>query len=114
MRTHHRDPTLFAGAKGNAILDVVGELGTARRRAVSAEDAALLGPAEREQLARDIAEIERASAALRKAEPALETWRTPPAAIRKPHSVWLIVGTLWISTALVTLGAAVAISRLME
>jgi hypothetical protein len=76
-----------------------------------------------DQLARDFAEIERVSAALRKAEPALETWTdapadalrddVPAAAMRKPRPVWLLIGLLWLSTALVTVGAVAAIARLV-
>jgi hypothetical protein len=76
-----------------------------------------------DQLARDIAEIERVSAVLRKAEPALETWTdvpadalrddVPAAALRKPRPVWLLIGLLWLSTALVTVGAVAAIARLV-
>jgi hypothetical protein len=75
-----------------------------------------------DDVARDLAEIARASAALRKAEPALETWCDPPpagwsddapaAALRKPRPVWLLIGLLWLSTALVTAGAVAAIARL--
>jgi hypothetical protein len=75
-----------------------------------------------DQLARDFAEIERASAALRKAEPALEKWadtpassgsdEVPAAALAKPRPVWLFIGLLWLSTALVTAGAVAAIARL--
>jgi len=71
-----------------------------------------------DQLARDIAEIERATAALRKGEPALESWDESwsgdvlamPA--RKPRPVWLVIGLLWLSTALLTAGAVAAIARL--
>lgn len=76
-----------------------------------------------DQFARDIAEIERATAALRRAEPSLETWseagseaRTDDAAaltIRKSRPVWLLIGLLWLSTALVTVGAVAAIARLV-
>jgi hypothetical protein len=76
-----------------------------------------------EQFARDIAEIERATAALRKAQPGLETWnetwteaRTDDAAsfvVRKTKPVWLLIGALWLSTALVTVGAVAAIARLI-
>jgi hypothetical protein len=76
-----------------------------------------------EQFARDIAEIERAAAALRRAQPGLETWdendtaaRAAEAAsfaIRKSRPVWLLIGALWLSTALVTVGAVAAIARLI-
>jgi hypothetical protein len=76
-----------------------------------------------EQFARDIAEIERAAAALRRAQPGLETWnenwteaRADDAAsfaIRKSRPVWLLIGALWLSTALVTAGAVAAIARLI-
>jgi hypothetical protein len=69
-----------------------------------------------DQLARDIAEIERATAALRKAEPALEAWtgtERPSGQARKPRSVWFLVGALWLSTAIVTAGALVAIASLV-
>ena len=76
-----------------------------------------------EQFARDLAEIERATAALRRAEPSLEMWsetaseaRTDdPAAltIRKTRPVWLLIGLLWLSTALVAVGAVAAIARLV-
>jgi hypothetical protein len=87
-----------------AVEDVVGD-----RRATTRTDS--------DQMARDIAEIERATAALRKAEPALEAWterprsRTRPP--RKPRSVWVIIGALWLSTALVTAGAVAAIAKLV-
>ena len=62
-------------------------------------------------LDRDIAAIERASAALRRAEPALESWTDAPAMVmQKPRPVWLLIGVLWLSTALVTIGAVFAIS----
>jgi D-serine deaminase-like pyridoxal phosphate-dependent protein len=60
------------------------------------------------QYARAIAEIEQASAALRRAEPALEEW-LPSTAIhsepRHPRSVWILVGGIWISTVLVVASA---------
>jgi hypothetical protein len=70
--------------------------------------------ASEEQFASDVAAIEHATAALRKADPALESG-TAPATETPPKSrpVWLIVGVLWLSTALVTAGAVVAISRLV-
>ena len=67
----------------------------------------------REQLAREVADIEAATAALRKAEPALESWTKAPASSGgKPRPVWLLIGVLWLSTALVTAGAVVAIATL--
>lgn len=71
-----------------------------------------------DQLARDLADIERAAEALRRAQPALETWNGPrddersTTAMRKPRPVWLLIGLLWLSTALVTAGAVAAIARL--
>ena len=85
------------------------------------EDAAAAladAPAQSDQLARDIADIERAAAALRKAEPDLEAWTEPPTderpagVVRKTRPVWLLIGLLWLSTALVTAGAVAAIARL--
>jgi hypothetical protein len=79
-----------------------------------ADDTGRRASAESDQLARDIAAIEHAVAALREAEPALESWSNPPAqASRKPRPVWLLIGVLWASTALVTVGAAVAIAVLV-
>ena len=99
-----------------------------------AEPAALAGPAydaegdagvvrTNDQFARDVADIERATAALRRAEPSLEMWgetggatRADDAAtlaIRKTRPVWLLIGLLWLSTALVTVGAVAAIARLV-
>lgn len=75
-------------------------------------------PGQADQMERDLADIERAAAALRRAQPALEAWSSPrtddriPVAIRKPRPVWLLIGLLWISTALVTVGAVAAIARL--
>lgn len=79
-----------------------------------AAEAGTLGPTE--QIERDLAEIERATAALRRGEPALESWNASWSAdmamARKPRPVWLLIGLLWLSTALVTVGAVAAISRL--
>jgi hypothetical protein len=62
-----------------------------------------------DQFARDIAAIERAADALRRAEPALQSWAGPPAAHNNPQPLWLIIGTLWVSTALVALSAVWAL-----
>ena len=54
----------------------------------------------------------------RKGEPALESWNrswsgdAPAMTARKPRPVWLLIGLLWLSTALVTVGAVAAIARL--
>jgi hypothetical protein len=55
-----------------------------------------------------------AAAALRRAEPGLESWTDmPPATTPKPRPIWLLIGVLWLSTALVTIGAVFAISALV-
>jgi hypothetical protein len=86
----------------------------AGRGSVSQEDlesARALAQLARDQLARDIADIEHASAALRQAEPALQSWTGRPAASAlKPRPLWLLIGVLWVSTALVTAGAVVVIA----
>jgi hypothetical protein len=78
-----------------------------------AEDSGAMAQSVREQLAREVADIEAATAALRRAEPALESWTRAPANTGgKPRPVWLLIGVLWLSTALVTAGAVVAIATL--
>jgi hypothetical protein len=100
------------GSDDDAVLVNLRGYETARRG--PADDTALIGRAVREQLARDIAEIESASAALRKAEPALETWTgAPPAPTRNARPVWLLIALLWLSTALLTVGALAAIAALI-
>lgn len=68
-----------------------------------------------DQIERDLVDIERATAALRRAQPGLESWSAsndaPAAAMPKPRPVWLLVGLLWLSTALVTAGAVAALAR---
>ncbi|MGO9049285.1 MAG: hypothetical protein ACLP19_01635 [Xanthobacteraceae bacterium] len=82
--------------------------------AADADDSGLLAAADRAHLEREIAAIERASAALRRAEPELESWIDMPApTAHKPRPVWLLIGALWLSTALVTIGAVFAISALV-
>lgn len=61
-----------------------------------------------DQFSRDIAAIEQASVALRRAEPALRSWAEPPPIVTAPQPLWLIIGTLWVSTALVVLSAVFA------
>ena len=86
-----------------------------RRRATDkiAEDIGALTRFEQEQLARELDDIERASAALRLGEPALQSWMRPAApAVLKARPLWLLIGVLWLSTALVTAGAVAAIATL--
>jgi hypothetical protein len=69
-------------------------------------------PAIADEYARALAEIEQASAALRKAEPTLETWQPDAAASGEPRtlrSVWILVGCIWLSTITVFAGAIGAI-----
>jgi hypothetical protein len=111
----------FRATDGGAALSEVDGFDPALRLGEPARRIGMLGqtetPAPVDQVARDIAEIERAAAALRRAEPALETWpaaagEDPPAFTpHKPRPVWLVIGLLWLSTALVTAGAVVAIAR---
>ena len=78
-----------------------------------AEGAGAMAQTVRDQLAREVADIEAATAVLRRAEPALESWTEAPANTGgKPRPVWLLIGVLWLSTALVTAGAVVAIASL--
>jgi hypothetical protein len=75
------------------------------------DDDGTLAQTVRDQLAREVADIEAATAVLRRAEPALESWTTEPASPNtKPRPVWLLIGVVWLSTALVTAGAVVAIA----
>ncbi|HUC49076.1 MAG TPA: hypothetical protein VMA30_06780 [Xanthobacteraceae bacterium] len=84
------------------------------RPAFARTDAAgALAQFERDQLARDVAAIESAVAALRRAEPALQTWTKPQMPIvPKLRPLWLLIGLLWLSTAALTAGAAYAIAVL--
>jgi len=105
------------GAQGAAVLDQIRNVDAVRHDAprANAEDFRLLSAADRNQIERDIVAIEHATAALLRAEPALQSWTNPPqaATLRNPHPLWLLIGALWISTAVVTLGAIYAISALV-
>jgi hypothetical protein len=84
----------------------------AARRSVANETP--LTPVEREQLARDIADIENAAAALSNGQPALKSWVKPASPVLpQARPLWLMIGALWLSTALVTAGAVVAIHSLV-
>jgi hypothetical protein len=71
-----------------------------------------------EQLAHDLAEIERAIVALRKAEPGLEPWAEASvedpllaASPSQPSSVWLVIGALWFLLVLVGCCAVVTVAH---
>jgi hypothetical protein len=101
--------------EGDALLEETGNFVHRRELALAnADDSGLVSAADRDQLEREIAAIERASAALRRADPELETWTDMAAtAAHQPRPVWLLIGVLWLSTALVTIGAVFAISALV-
>jgi hypothetical protein len=103
------------GATARAVLEDIGTDDAARVVTQPVIDASNAVPAaDRAQLERDIAAIERASAALRRADPAMESWTDDtPVAMPKPRPVWLLIGVLWLSTALITIGAVFAISALV-
>jgi hypothetical protein len=69
-----------------------------------------------DQLARAVAEIEKASAMLRRSEPALEVG-LPSSPIRSEGrnywSVWILIGTIWISATFVVASATGAILYLL-
>jgi hypothetical protein len=70
-----------------------------------------------DQLARDIAEIEQAAAALRRAEPALEPRAPDPQPghePRTPRSIWLLVGIIWLIALAVVSCATAAIVLLFS
>ncbi len=80
----------------------------------TADDTNTLTRFEQDQLAREYADIERASVALRLGQPELRSWREParPVTAKKPRTFWLWIGVLWVSTAVVTIGAIAAIATL--
>jgi hypothetical protein len=81
----------------------------------TAADGASFAPIAPDQLARDIAEIERAAAALRRAEPTLGP-RVPGiqagGETQGPRSIWLLVGVIWITAAAVVSCAIGALALL--
>jgi hypothetical protein len=116
MPKHYLGYPRSGGSDGDAALSEIRAFDTALRgNRYGDAEAGTLGHAD--QVARDIADIERAAAALRKAQPALETWTAASnddaSAMlpRKPRQVWLMIGLLWLSTALATAGAVAAIAR---
>jgi hypothetical protein len=114
MSKHHVGFLPSDGAEYDHSADDIRGPDTPRDIAPPADTSGLIAATDRAQLERDIAAIERASAALRRAEPELETWNNPPpATLQKPRPIWLLVGVLWLSTAIVTIGAVFAISALV-
>jgi hypothetical protein len=116
MSKHHLGFLPSRGAEADAVLERGRGPDLGEDVAQATMDGPTLAAADRAQLERDIAAIERATAALRRGDPALESWTDgplPPAPIRKPRPVWLLIGVLWLSTALVTLGAVFALSALV-
>jgi hypothetical protein len=74
-------------------------------------------PVEHAHLSGAIAEIEKASALLRKSEPSLEIGlpRQPAGSERRAYwSVWILIGTIWISAILVVASAADAMIYLLN
>jgi hypothetical protein len=100
-------------AREDAIVIEPRDLDSVRRALARDSAAGALAQFERDQLARDIADIESATAALQRAEPALASWSRPQTpAVAKTRPLWLLIGLLWLSTAIVTVGAAYAIAVL--
>jgi hypothetical protein len=101
--------------QGASIPEPAGEQQAAADSAtVSETPIASLDP---DQLARAVAEIEKASSVLRQSDPALEVW-SPNSAThsvkRKYWSIWLLVAGIWLSATLVVAGATGAILYLLS
>lgn len=76
----------------------------------AAAPATAIEPVDQDQLAHAVAEIEKASAALRQTEPGLEAGLPDaPTRKRKYWSVWILIGGVWLSATLVVAGATGAI-----
>jgi hypothetical protein len=75
------------------------------------QSAAPFAPVVPDRLTRDVADIERAAAALRRAEPGLEPRPPEPETIdetRTSHSIWPLISVIWLTAVLVvtcTIGA---------
>jgi hypothetical protein len=94
--------------RGATVLEPTGRQGAASGSVAGATKQGI----DPDQLARAVAEIEKASAALRRSEPTLEVGL--PAATRggtrkKYRSVWILIGGIWISATLVVAGATAGI-----
>jgi hypothetical protein len=77
-----------------------------------ADVAEILAQNDRDQLARDIADIEYATSALLKGEPALRYGADSTPEVSKTRPIWTRIVALWLSTALVTAGAVVIFATL--
>jgi hypothetical protein len=68
-------------------------------------------PVDSDALARAVAEIEIASAALRQSEPSLEPWQPNPEMHGEQRylPVWILIGAIWIAAVLTLSGATGAI-----
>jgi hypothetical protein len=73
-----------------------------------------IAAADEDEFERDVAAIERATVILRRAEPALRSWAEPAPTLGTPRPLWQLIGTLWLSSALVTLCAMFAIYVLVR
>jgi len=108
----------LASARGEILADVTTERPAQSSRVPVAVPASIepindVTRVNADEFARAVAEIEQAAAALRQAEPALETGAKPraeKARSRRPRSIWLFIATLWLATALVIAGAVTAIA----
>jgi len=114
-------PSLRSPLPGDADGDVVAlearRVEAARRsiRDRVVEVAEIRAHNDRDQLTRDIADIERATEALLKGEPALRPASDPAvqagetAPVSKASPIWVLVSALWLSTAIIAAGAVVAV-----
>ena len=111
MPDRHLRPLSTASAEASNVLGGVSPFDAPERRLVRdhGEDSGWIAAADGDQFERDVAAIERATAILRRAEPALQSWAEPPATPSTPRPLWLLIGMLWVSTALVALSAVFAI-----
>jgi hypothetical protein len=84
-----------------------------------ADVAEILAENDRDQIAAEIADIERATAALLKGQPALRAGVEPAApvvetaAASRMRPIWPLISALWISTAIVAVGAVIALATLV-
>lgn len=112
----HLLETLRSGSANADVISLDLRKLEAERRSVAdkvADASEASARADRDQLAREIADIERAILALRKAEPRLQPWTKPQATgPDNPRPVWLVLAALWLLAALITTGAVVAIAAI--